>query len=266
MSIEALKTRPRYASEVFRDVVIALFLREIKTRFGNFRLGFIWALIEPLTHIVVFTALWGIRGHWLVHGVYAPFFILTGILPFNLFANITNRSMTAVAANRGLFNFQQVRPIHTLLARWMLEFYVFIVVFNCFLAIAWWFELPIVPENLLEFLLALAVLMLFSVGFGLLACSLITLYPETEKVIPLLLRPLYFVSGVFFASITLPSTAVSLLSWNPIFCLIDWMRHAYLGLPMADGMSISYAVKFALILFLCGLWSYSRNWVRMVAS
>ena len=49
-----------------RRVIWSLFLRELKTRFGKFRLGYIWALLEPLTQMALFFFIFGFVMHRLM--------------------------------------------------------------------------------------------------------------------------------------------------------------------------------------------------------
>lgn len=266
MNNELLQYRRRNSMEVFHDVVLALFLRELKTRFGKFRLGYFWALLEPLIHIAIFSLLWGLRGHWTVLGIGVPLFILTGILPYNLFNHIATRSMTAVQANRGLFNFQQVRPMHTLVARWILEVFVFIWVFFIFLLIASWFGYDILPHDSFLLMASYGGLLLFSIGIGMICCCAVSYYPETQKLIPLLIKPLYFISGVFFSAQNLPPQAVELFAWNPIFTAVEIGRHAYFDIPLHTAINLEYIWICALPTLVLGLMMYQRRWIRMVAT
>ncbi len=85
--------------KVMRRSLLALFLREIRTRFGKYQLGYAWALLEPLGTILVlifvFTAL-GAHGY---PGIEFPLFLITGVTINSLFVEITNRSIAAMAAN-----------------------------------------------------------------------------------------------------------------------------------------------------------------------
>ncbi|HDR2511236.1 TPA: ABC transporter permease, partial [Enterobacter roggenkampii] len=49
----------RSGLEVQQAAVKALFLREIKTRFGKYRLGYFWAILEPAAHLLVLLAIFG---------------------------------------------------------------------------------------------------------------------------------------------------------------------------------------------------------------
>ena len=108
-------------------------LREIKTRFGAYRLGIVWALVEPLTHVVVLSLIFGIRSRTAPGAVEFPIFLATGIIPFVMFRNMVTRTMMTVEANRALFTYPQVRPFDTLIARFILEIVIYSIVFVVFM-------------------------------------------------------------------------------------------------------------------------------------
>ncbi|EJT6891870.1 ABC transporter, partial [Escherichia coli] len=58
-----LNQTPRSSFQVLRDVTFGLLIRELKTRFGSYRLGYAWALLDPLLMIGLFSAIFGMRGH-----------------------------------------------------------------------------------------------------------------------------------------------------------------------------------------------------------
>lgn len=51
----------RSGFEVQKVTVEALFLREIRTRFGKFRLGYLWAILEPSAHLLILLGIFGLR-------------------------------------------------------------------------------------------------------------------------------------------------------------------------------------------------------------
>lgn len=61
-------------------------MRELKTRFGKYRMGYLWAILDPLVTISIFSALFGLKQRHGFGGAEAPVFIAAGYLPF-LFLN-----------------------------------------------------------------------------------------------------------------------------------------------------------------------------------
>ena len=107
----------------------ALFFREIRTRFGKFRLGYLWAILEPSAHLLILMAIFGFIMHRTMPDISFPVFLLNGIIPFFIFSNISTRSLGAIDANQGLFNYRPVKPIDTVLARAMLETIIYVTVY-----------------------------------------------------------------------------------------------------------------------------------------
>ena len=125
----------RSGLEVQKAAVKALFLREIKTRFGKFRLGYLWAALEPMAHMLILLGIFGYVMHRTMPDISFPVFLINGIIPFFVFSNITNRSIGAIEANQGLFNYRPVRPVDTIIARAMLEALIYAVVYVLLMAI-----------------------------------------------------------------------------------------------------------------------------------
>ncbi|MGC4063649.1 MAG: hypothetical protein QM784_03185 [Polyangiaceae bacterium] len=116
-------------SMVQLQVVYALILRETRTRFGTHRLGYVWALCEPVIFIATFAAMYLVIGRLVPWGLDVVPFLTTGFVPFGLFRESANRSLNAISSNRGLLFYPQVRPLDLVLARVILEFATHFIVF-----------------------------------------------------------------------------------------------------------------------------------------
>ena len=117
-----------------RYVVEALFLRELKTRFGkNRRLGYFWVVGEPMTHILFFLVIFTLIRARTIPQVPIEMFLVTGFVPFFMFRNIVTQIMAGVQANRALIAYKPVKPIHIFIARTLLEMCIYFAVFVLFI-------------------------------------------------------------------------------------------------------------------------------------
>ena len=86
-------------------------------------------------------------------------------------------------------------------------------------------------------------------------------YEWLSQVVPLLLRPLWFLSGVFFSIQQLPQWIRPWLSWNPILQAIELTRSAfdsdYILNPTI--ISLPYLISCSIISITLGLWIYLNN-------
>lgn len=243
---------------VMRRSVLALLLREIRTRFGKYQLGYAWALVEPiatvLVLVLVFTAL-GQRGY---PGIEFPLFLMTGVMLNSLFVEVTSRSIRAMAANSTLFNYRPIRPVDTVISRTVLELLlhagVYAVLLGGYSALGGTVVIHDLPLLLAVFLL----LSLFACGIGILFMLVTDAYEDADKVLPLMTRPLFFISGVFFSIQIVPRDYWPFLLWNPIFHAIELAREAVAPGYSAPAVSLGYLALCTMSALTVSLMFYRR--------
>jgi len=71
---------------------MALFLREVQTRFGTKKMGYFWAIFDAMLMVLVFAGLKTAIGNKSMPGIDFPVFLATGFLAFFLWKNIGNHS------------------------------------------------------------------------------------------------------------------------------------------------------------------------------
>ena len=123
-----------HALNVQCRVISALTLRETRSRYGNSKLGFFWALFEPFAHVVVFIGIFSALGRATPVGDDMGLFILTGIIPWLLYSNIVSNVMAGLASNKALLGYPQVMPMDITISRVILEFSTLLLVMLFFLA------------------------------------------------------------------------------------------------------------------------------------
>ncbi|EGM8001459.1 ABC transporter permease, partial [Escherichia coli] len=238
----------RSGFEVQKAAVHALFLRELKTRFGKYRLGYLWAILEPASHMLILFFIFGFIMHRTMPGISFPVFLLNGIIPFFIFSSISSRSINAIEANQGLFNYRPVKPIDTIIARAILEILIYLLVYVILLVVLFAFKEQFSFERLLLLIVTWFLLFLVSIGIGTIFMIIGNTFPETEKLLPILLKPLYFVSCIMFPLHSIPREYWSYLLWNPLVHIVELSRIAMLNNYKSDGASLSYLSLCALII------------------
>jgi capsular polysaccharide transport system permease protein len=261
------RTAHRSAWQVQRSVWFALFLRELKTRFGGRWLGVFWALLEPLAHIAIMMLIFGYIRHRVLPGVDFAMFLLVGLVPFFMFKNLTLRGMEAVDSNRGLFGYRQVKPIDPLVSRAMLEVALYSAVYLIMLGFMAWIGYAVVPARPLELMGISTVLLVFGFGLGLLFAVATDELPNARSFIRISFMPLYLISGIIFPVSALPPQVLPWLLWNPILHAIEISRgyffEQYHVLPAISG---AYVAAWAIGALVLGLSLYRVRRHRLLAS
>ncbi|HHZ9506553.1 TPA: ABC transporter permease [Escherichia coli] len=256
----------RSGLEVQQAAVKALFLREIKTRFGKYRLGYLWAILEPAAHLMILLAVFGFIMHRTMPDISFPVFLLNGIIPYFLFSNIAVRSVGAIAANQGLFNYRPVKPIDTIIARALLETVIYVAVYILLMTVVGLAGEQFEITNLLSLACTWFVLVIFSCGIGMIFMVMGKTIPETEKFLPIFIKPLYFISCIMFPLHAIPKEYWPYLLWNPLVHVVELSRSSVVAGYVSQGVSLNYLALCSLVVFFMGLALYRNREEAMLTS
>lgn len=128
MSVELPPYRPvqhRSGLKVMGAAFHALLMRELQTRFGRYRLGYLWAPLEVILQVLLFLIIFSTIRERLVPGMDYSLFLVSGMVPFIMFRRIATRALTAVEGNRGLLVYSSLRHIDVIIARSFLELIIY---------------------------------------------------------------------------------------------------------------------------------------------
>jgi capsular polysaccharide transport system permease protein len=219
---------PRKVLDAFSTqlrVINALILRETKSRYGNHKIGFLWALIEPLVSVSVFVAIFSNLRHDNPSGMPLVAFMLVGFISFALFRDPWGSMQSAISSGRNLLTFPQVTTFDVIIARGILEILVTLFVLVFLLYMAWLAGFEVRCERPLGVLMVCGLLAVLGLGVGFLLASLEPLFPSVKQFgAQVLGRPLYFSSGLFFTAESIPATVRHYLLYNPVLHMIELIR------------------------------------------
>lgn len=236
-------------------VIHALIMRETTTRYGNSKIGFLWAFLEPLIHIATFIYIFSMIGRATPIGDNTALFILTGIIPWLLFNHIVFQVMSGLGSNQALLSYPHVMPLDIALARTILEFVTLGLIFVVFLVLAKQIGIEFVVEDAMGMLAAIATLVVFALGLGLLNTSIALYLPSYDRMFRNAMRPMYFMSGIFFIADGLPPAAQQVLQYNPILHLVEWFRSEFYDSYESQQADLPYVLSITILIFFFGLLS-----------
>jgi capsular polysaccharide transport system permease protein len=265
MSPLATSSIPRSDLGVMLSVWHALFLREALTRLTTGRAAWFWLLMEPVFHVaammVIFTTI-RIRH---IGGIDTAPWLMTGLLVFFMFRRTATQAMNAISANQALFTYRQVKPVDTVLVRSGLEGLLMVLISAVVWGGAAFIGLSVTPADPLTVLSSFAGMWFIGLGFGLTVSVLVELVPEGDRLVRLVMLPLYFASGVIFPLSLIPPPYIDWLMWNPLAHATEAVRMGlapyYHAVP---GVSLGYLHACALVLVFFGLALHRRFALNLV--
>lgn len=273
----------------FRELLLSLVERELRIRYKNSALGFLWSLVNPLFTAGVMTLVFKYFLNMSV-GSYV-LYVLAAYLPYMFFQLALMDSAQSVIAAlpmvRKVYFPREVLPLAQIIA----NFIHFILAMGVFLLIACvvWLrhpgQFPIQPTALLTPILWVIHFML-SLGLGFIISALNTFYEDVKYIVGALLYLMFFLSPVmYFSENVFHATAGhgALGEWlfrlyhlNPMAALCTAYRKLLLApipipikdkpqaaLPLDWGMvAASAVVSFGILVF--GYWLFNRMKWRFV--
>ncbi|MDP1370046.1 ABC transporter permease [Acinetobacter lwoffii] len=261
------RLKARGGLQVMYASIRALLLRELQTRFGQYRLGYLWVFLEPLLTIGIMVLLFSTIRQRMAPGIEYEIFLINGIIPFFMFRTGVMLGMSAVDSNKGLFSYRSVKPVDALLARNILEFLLKFIAYICFTVGLIWFGYSISFSSLPQLLGYWILLFVFMLGFSLIFLVVADFSKEIGKIISALFVVLYLTSGILYSIHIIPAEYRVYLLYNPIIHILELMRHAVAPTyQLVTGISLGYFVIWMIVTLFIGLLLYKRFERRMVKS
>ncbi|MFO7687361.1 MAG: ABC transporter permease [Desulfobacterales bacterium] len=252
------------AARIHVRVVWALMLRETKTLFGRHKLGYLWALINAAFSIGIFWAIRDFAGFHAPHGLSTPVFLVGGFIPWYLFSETVTSGMNSVGGNRALLAYPQVFPLDIQTARALLQGAMYVCVMAVLLGVAHAMDYRVTLHDPARMLAALSLALLLGYGTGTVCSALNLMWPTTARVVPLILRVMFFVSGLFFSVDAMPRYVQRYLFFNPVSHVIESLRSSLSASFNSRFVYLPYVIGFVLVSLLLGLLleRYSRRYME----
>jgi ABC-2 type transport system permease protein/capsular polysaccharide transport system permease protein len=243
----------RASLRVQGQVLHALLIREMLTRYGRNNIGFLWLFVEPMLFTIVITTLWTMTRA--VHGSDLPIvaFALTGYSSLLMWRNMPGRCIRAISSNKSLLFHRHVRPMDVYAARLLLEFVGTSASF-VLLGIAFWaFDWLLPPEDALQVLAGWLLLGWFGAGLALVLGALSERSDLVDRIWPPLSYFLFPFSGAAFLADTLPERLREVVLYLPMLNCTEFIREGYFGSKMHAHYDLQYVIIFNLVMSFIGL-------------
>lgn len=218
----------------YRELVRNLVIRDIKLRYRNSVLGFIWCLGNPLLMMAVFTVVFTILMPTDIPKY--PIFILCALLPWNYFNTAIMGSIDSIVGNAHLIKKvyfpREVLPLSIVLANLVNFLLALIVLFAMLFA----FRVRLTPWALYLPLIIL-IQTIFTLGLALIFATLNVFYRDTKIIMEVGMLAWFFLTPVFYRIEDLVPQYARLMYWiNPMASFISWYRIVlYYGTSMELG-------------------------------
>lgn len=210
----------------YRELLRNLVIRDLKVRYKNSALGFLWSLLNPLGMMLVFTFVFTVLNPNSQTPRY-PIFFLAGYLPWQFFNAGVVTSLYSIVGNSTLVNKvyfpREVLPISTVLAALVNFLLALLVLFGALFVT----RTPLSPYIwLLPVVIAVQTCFILGVAFFL--STLNVFYRDTAMIMDVVMLAWFFLTPVFYPMAVLPR------SYEVFGITLNIQRLMYILNPMAS--------------------------------
>lgn len=228
--------------------------RDIKVKYKQTVLGFLWAILQPLFMTTVFTLALGdsISKSTSLFIPY-PVFALSGMLLWGIFSggmsNAANSMVTNANIIKKIYFPRLIIPISSILVS-VIDFLIAFVVFIGLLMI---YKIAINFSVLILLPISVFITCVSAMGCGMLLAALNVKYRDIRYIIPFLIQGLMFLTPIMYpVNISNNTVLYWILKLNPISGALELMRGIFVGYEI-NYETVILSLIVSCVLFIIGI-------------
>jgi lipopolysaccharide transport system permease protein len=241
----------------FHELFFHLTWRNIKVRYKQTVLGVLWAVLQPLFTMIIFTLLFGRLAHMPSNGLPYPLFAYSGILVWTFFSNAVTGSANSLVGSASLITkvyFPRMIVPASYVASALFDF---TVAFLLLIPLMIHYGIPFTPRALLAPVMV-AVAATLALALGLWLGALNVRYRDVQYTIPFAMQLWMFASPIIYPVELVPAKWRWVLAINPMTGIIENFRWALLGRPELNAVSLAFSAAATVAILVVAAFVFRR--------
>ncbi len=237
-----------------RSIIKNLVVKELKLKYKQSMLGFLWSMITPLVFMAIFNFVFSLAFMDIEN---YSLFVLTGLIFWQLFSNTTNQTMQSFIRNGAIIKTIQI-PIHFFpLASVITELVGLLISFVPFMILMMFFGL----EFSWHFILLIPILALFSVMcYGLsVFLGMLNVYLRDISILWNTVNPaLFYLSPIAYSIAIIPPEYRVYIKLNPLYHYFQAFRDVLYSNSIPELNTWIYISLTSLVAWVLGKWTFVK--------
>jgi lipopolysaccharide transport system permease protein len=233
---------PRYG-----DLLLTLTAHRIKVRYKQSVLGPLWAILQPLALMVVFSVILSAVTRVPTDGHPYAIFAYAGLLPWTAFASALGSAATSLVTHGPLvtrvFFPREILPLTYVFAA-LFDLMVASLLLVCMLV---YYDIALAPAAFWVFPILL-LLAAWATTVSLVLCAVNVRFRDVGVAMPLLLQLWMFASPVVYPLSAVPDTWMGWYVLNPMAGIVDGFRRAILNGTTPDPLALGASAAAVVVL------------------
>jgi ABC-type polysaccharide/polyol phosphate export permease len=240
----------------YRHLLLNLIKSDIKLRFKNSLLGFLWHLLNPLFYLgilaLVFSHIIKIQMENYV------LFLFAGLISWRMI------QQTSIVATYSIVNNQElikkihvpklIFPLATVIAQFIDHIILTVVLFIFLFILKGTISLALFMTPFMILLI-----FIFSLGLSLLFSTCYVYIKDTPHVIAIAFQALFFLTPIIYPLDVLPSRAKIFFKLNPFYYFIEYFRSPFYYAKMPSGGQTIVVCVLSFVSLILGMYIFLRK-------
>ncbi len=241
----------------YKDLFFTLAYREFKVRYAQTFLGFLWAFLQPVATLIIFTFIFGKALKIDTGGIPYPVFVLTGMVAWTYFSYVVSQSGKSIITEQAMIQKIYFPRLVIPLSKAVVGFIDFVITF-LLLVIMMIFYGVIPSANLIWLPLFILMIIISALAVGIWISALTIRYRDFQHMIPFIIQIGLYATPVAYSTIYVPDKF--LLPYyliNPMVGVVEGFRWCIIG-QGSPHHYIYYSFIIILILFISSLFYFKK--------
>jgi lipopolysaccharide transport system permease protein len=242
----------------FRELLYFLTWRDIKVRYKQTALGVVWAVLQPVLAMVLFTIVFGHVAKIDTGGIPYPIFSYAALVPWLFFANSVQLASNSLTVNPQLITRVYFPRIFLVMSPVLAGLVDFVLAFVVLIGLMAYYG--VAPDAVGTVLLLPLMLLAFvtTVGVSAWLAALNVKYRDVRFVVPFLLQVWLFATPVVYSIGALGQPWKTLYGLNPMTAVVVGFRWALAGGPAPGAGTVILSTVSGIALFVLGYFYFHR--------
>ena len=243
----------------YRELFYFFTWRDIKVRYKQTYLGILWALLQPVGMMLIFTFLFSKTWKIDTGPVTYPIFVLSGLICWNLFNSSVSHAGESMIQNAHIIKKIYFPRLIIPCSAMLVALFDFLIAFILFIALCLFFKQPLQWIAIIYFPAGMLLSLLAAAGLGFFLAALNVKFRDFRYALPFLLQVLFFASQIIYPLQSVQQSLFKyLLAINPMNAAIELFRTPLSNIP-PDLTIIVIGTSSSLVLLTIGLFYFRKT-------
>lgn len=244
----------------YKDTLYFLTWKDIKIKYKQAVLGFLWAFLQPIAMTAVFV-LFNLAVNVSLGDVNIPYplFVLSGIMLWNLFANAITATSNSVVNNSNILKKIYFPRIFFPMSSLLVSLFDFFITLLIYIPVMIYYN--VYPNWQIIYILPVCIILvsILVLGIGSFFGALNVKYRDVKYIIPFVVQLLFFISPVFYSNNQIALPWVKTLYYlNPMTGIIELFRFGLFNTPI-NNLGLILSIIISLTFFVIGLYYFRKT-------